>query len=205
MMRKLSSALISKKSINFLMFKRLFDISLSFLLIILFALPMLLISILIKFSSPGGILFWSKRVGKNNALFSMPKFRSMSINTPVIATHQLNNPQEHITRLGEVLRRFSIDELPQLFSIFLGDMSFVGPRPALYNQHDLIALRDKYGVSKIKPGLTGWAQINGRDSLSIKQKVEFDVYYLTRMSIILDIKIILFTFVKVYTSKNISH
>jgi len=150
-------------------------------------------------------LYWSDRVGKNNTIFRMPKFRSMLIDTPAVATHLLNNPDQHLTPIGTFLRKTSLDELPQIFSILKGDMSFVGPRPALFNQHDLVELRTKKGVHLLTPGLTGWAQINGRDELPIPVKVEFDEYYLMHRSFLLDIKILFMTFFKVLRSEGVKH
>jgi len=186
--------------------KRLFDFTLAFIMLACFFPMMLIISVLIKLSSRGQIIFWSKRVGKNEKFFMMPKFRSMKIGTPQLATHLLgNNESNYLTALGSVLRRYSVDELPQLFSVIKGDMSIVGPRPALFNQYDLIKLRRKFGVNDIKPGITGWAQINGRDSISIHKKVILDVEYIKRRSIFFDIKIILKTISKVFSKKDISH
>ena len=166
---------------------------------------MIPISITIRLTSKGQILYWSDRVGKNNRIFEMPKFRTMHINTPVMATHKMTNPNEFLTPIGGFLRRNSLDELPQLFSIFMGDMSFVGPRPALFNQDDLIALRTEYGVDSLMPGLTGWAQINGRDDLSIPEKVQLDVEYFQQRSFWFDLKILWLTSLKVIKSDGISH
>jgi O-antigen biosynthesis protein WbqP len=166
---------------------------------------MLLIALMIFISSRGPIIFWSKRVGKNGKLFWMPKFRSMRVDTPQVATHLMNNPEEFLFPFGRFLRRTSLDELPQLFSIFKGDMSFVGPRPALFNQKDLIELRNKNGLGVLLPGLTGWAQVNGRDDLSIPEKVAFEVEYLHRKSLLFDIKILWMTFLKVIKRKGVSH
>jgi O-antigen biosynthesis protein WbqP len=185
--------------------KRFIDKILSFFLIATFALPFLLIIFLIKLSTSGKILYWSDRVGLNNVIFRMPKFRTMVSETPQIATHLLANPDTYLTPVGSFLRRNSLDELPQLWSILIGDMSFVGPRPALFNQDDLVKLRTEIGVHKLKPGLTGWAQINGRDKLSIHEKVLFDKYYLDNQSILLDFKIILKTFIKVVHKDGINH
>ena len=170
-----------------------------------FFLLMILIAISIKVSSKGPIIYWSERVGKNKKNFEMPKFRTMWIDTPAIATHKMINPEEFLTPIGGFLRRNSLDELPQLFSIFVGDMSFVGPRPALFNQDDLIQLRTDKRVHKIKPGVTGWAQINGRDELSIMEKVSFDCEYLEFQSFWFDMKILLLTFLKVIKRKGVSH
>jgi len=166
---------------------------------------MLLISIAVRFSSKGPALYWSDRVGKNNTIFKMPKFRSMLIDTPAVATHLLDNPSAYLSPIGGFLRRSSLDELPQLFSVLKGDMSFVGPRPALYNQDDLISLRTKRGVDKLLPGITGWAQVNGRDELSISDKVALDVEYLNRQSFWFDIKILWMTFLKVVRRDGVSH
>lgn len=167
--------------------------------------PMLLIALGIKLTSPGPVLYWSKRVGRYNRLFDMPKFRSMRTDTPVVATHLLTNPQAHLTPIGSFLRRSSLDELPQLWSILIGDMSIVGPRPALFNQDDLIALRTESGVDQLRPGLTGWAQINGRDELPIATKAQFDVQYMQRQSLIFDIKIIWLTLLRVFKRNGVAH
>jgi len=163
---------------------------------------------LVKLTSPGPALFWSQRVGKDNQLFSMPKFRSMRIGTPQIATHLMNqqsNPNSYLTPVGSFIRKTSLDELPQLWSVLKGDMSVVGPRPALFNQDDLIKLRTEKGVHELKPGITGWAQINGRDEIPIPQKVALDVYYLEHQSLLLDIKIVMLTAIKVLRRDNITH
>ena len=167
--------------------------------------PMLLISIAVRCTSKGPSLYWTDRVGKNNKIFEMPKFRSMLVDTPNVATHLLNNPEEHLSPIGDFLRRSSLDELPQLFSVLKGDMSFVGPRPALFNQDDLIDLRTKKGVDKLLPGITGWAQINGRDALSIPDKVELDVEYLNRQSFLFEMKILWMTFLRVISRSGVSH
>ena len=185
--------------------KFIFDKFLSFFLILITFIPVLLISIIIKLSSKGPVLFWSDRVGKNNKLFRMPKFRSMNLNTPLMATEKLENPNSYIYPFGRFLRLSSFDELPQLFSILKGDMSFVGPRPALFNQNDLIAMRTKKGVDKLLPGITGWAQVNGRDELSIPDKVALDVEYLNRQSLWFDTKILWKTFLKVMKRDGVSH
>lgn len=185
--------------------KRTFDLFTCFVLLVFLVIPMLFITIAIRLSSKGAALYWSDRVGRNNKIFKMPKFRSMLIDTPSIATHLLSNPVSYLSPIGGFLRRSSLDELPQLFSIIKGDMSFVGPRPALFNQDDLIALRKKKGVDKLMPGITGWAQINGRDELSIPDKVAFDVEYLNRQSLWFDLKILLITFVKVIKRDEVSH
>lgn len=185
--------------------KRIFDISLSISILIITIIPICLIAIGIKLTSEGPILYWSKRVGKNNKLFRMPKFRTMYITTPTLATHLLENPEKHVTNIGRLLRRTSLDELPQCLSILKGDMSFVGPRPALYNQGDLIELRNKRGIDRLIPGLTGWAQINGRDELSVLEKVELDHYYLMNQTFLFDVKILVLTVFKVILSDNIAH
>lgn len=185
--------------------KRLFDITLAFGAAILLAVPFLIVALMVCLTSKGPILYWSQRVGRNNTLFWMPKFRSMWINTPAVATHLLNNPDTLLTPIGSFLRKSSLDELPQLWNIFKGDMSFVGPRPALFNQDDLIAQRTEAGVHALMPGLTGWAQINGRDELPIPQKVALDVEYMHRQSFWFDLKIILLTFVKVLRKDGITH
>ena len=185
--------------------KRIFDLLLGVAILVLLVAPMLLISIAVRFSSKGPALYWSDRVGKNNTIFKMPKFRSMLIDTPAVATHLLDNPSAYLSPIGGFLRRSSLDELPQLFSVLKGDMSFVGPRPALYNQDDLISLRTKRGVDKLLPGITGWAQVNGRDELSISDKVALDVEYLNRQSFWFDINILWMTFLKVVRRDGVSH
>jgi O-antigen biosynthesis protein WbqP len=169
------------------------------------ALPMLAIALLIRLTSPGPALFWSDRVGRRNRIFRMPKFRTMRIDTPAVATHLLQNPDQWLTPIGSFLRRSSLDELPQFWSILKGDMSFVGPRPALFNQDDLIALRTEKGVNELVPGLTGWAQVNGRDELPIPQKVQLDAEYLQRQSFLFDLKIIWMTALKVVAREGVSH
>lgn len=193
------------KGASYNLIKRCFDFSLSFFLLILAIFPLLIISIFIKLSSEGPILYWSDRIGIDGNLFKMPKFRTMYIGTPAVATHLLKDAKGSVTPLGKVLRRFSIDEFPQLFSILKGQMSFVGPRPALFNQHDLIKLRKESRIETLVPGLTGWAQINGRDNISIQEKVEFDKEYKDMKSLKLDFKIIFLTILRVFYSKNISH
>lgn len=185
--------------------KRFFDLVLVCFLIILLLIPFLFLCIAVRLSSKGPALFWSERVGLDNKIFKMPKFRTMRIETPNIATHLLDNPQFFYTPIGPFLRKSSLDEIPQLWSILLGHMSFVGPRPALFNQYDLIHLRSKAGVSHLLPGLTGWAQINGRDHLSIMQKVNLDVEYLNRKSFRFDLYILWITFLKVIGQDGISH
>ena len=174
--------------------KRLFDVCLSLLLIGILAVPMLLIALLVKATSRGPVFYWSDRVGRNNHIFKMPKFRTMKIDTPAVATHLLGDPSVWLTPIGSFLRKSSLDELPQLLSILKGDMSFVGPRPALFNQNDLVALRTIRQVHTLVPGLTGWAQINGRDELPIPIKVEYDAFYLKNKTFLLDLKILGLTF-----------
>jgi len=188
-----------------LVMKRLFDLIAGACAVVLLLLPIALVALAVRLTSKGPALYWSDRVGRNNQLFKMPKFRSMQMGTPAVATHLLNNPDAYLTPIGRFIRKTSLDELPQLWSIFKGDMSFVGPRPALFNQHDLIDLRTKAGIQKLTPGLTGWAQINGRDELPIPVKVALDVEYLHRMSLIFDIKIITLTAWKVLKRDNVTH
>ena len=185
--------------------KRTFDIFFVLLLIPFLFLPILILILLVRATSAGPVFYWSSRVGRNNCIFKMPKFRSMRIGTPAVATHLLKDPGAYLTPIGSFLRRSSLDELPQLWSILVGDMSFIGPRPALFNQDDLIALRTAQGVHELLPGLTGWAQVNGRDELPIPEKVELDVEYLQRRSIRFDIYILWLTFVKVLRRDGVSH
>ena len=185
--------------------KQIFDLLASVILLLSLVIPMLLIAIVIQLTSKGPSLYWSDRVGKNNEIFKMPKFRSMLIDTPAVATHLLDNPDSYLSSIGGFLRSTSLDEMPQLFSVLKGDMSFVGPRPALYNQDDLIALRTEKGVDRLLPGITGWAQVNGRDELSIPDKVTLDVEYLNRQSFWFDIKILWMTFLKVINRDGVSH
>ena len=185
--------------------KRIFDLLLGVSTLILLLAPMLLITVVISLTSRGPVLYWSNRVGINNIIFKMPKFRSMLNNTPDTASHLLNNPDSYLTPVGKFLRRTSLDELPQLFSVLKGDMSFVGPRPALFNQDDLITLRSQNGVHKLLPGITGWAQVNGRDELSILDKVTLDTEYLDCQSFWFDIKILLMTLLKVVRRDGVSH
>lgn len=185
--------------------KRIFDLIAGILVAIVITIPLLLICLAVRITSKGPILYWSDRVGRNNVIFKMPKFRSMRMGTPTVATHLLNNPQEHLTPIGSFLRKSSLDELPQVWSILLGDMSFVGPRPALFNQQELIALRTAQGVHGMKPGLTGWAQVNGRDSLTINEKVKLDYAYLQHQSFCFDIRILWLTFVRVLKQQGVSH
>ena len=166
---------------------------------------MLIVAILVRLTSAGPALYWSDRVGRDNAIFRMPKFRSMRMNTPALATHLMSNAETFLTPIGGFLRRHSLDELPQLFSVLRGDMSIVGPRPALFNQDDLIALRTKQGVDRLVPGITGWAQVNGRDDLSISEKIELEVEYMHKKSFWFDLKILWLTFLKVINRKGVSH
>ena len=185
--------------------KRLFDITLVILLFLWLGIPMLFIALLVKITSEGPVLYWSDRIGKDNTIFRMPKFRTMRVNTPEVATHLLTSSDQHLTSVGKMLRKFSLDELPQLVSVLKGDMSFVGPRPALYNQDDLVELRTKKGIHKLVPGITGWAQVNGRDELPIPVKVEFDEYYLKHRSFVFDLRILFLTFSSVVSSRGITH
>ncbi len=185
--------------------KRLFDFLLALIALVILALPLCLIALAIKFSSKGPVLYWSDRVGKNNRIFPMPKFRSMRTDTPAVATHLLTQPEQYLIPIGSFIRKTSVDEIPQLWSILAGDMSFVGPRPALYNQQDLIDLRTRYGVHTLVPGLTGWAQVNGRDELSIEDKVRFDAEYLSRRSLGMDLGILWRTFTQVAKRDGVAH
>lgn len=185
--------------------KRIFDFLLALLASLVLLLPILLVGLFVKLTSKGPVVYWSDRVGQKNAIFRMPKFRTMRVDTPAVATHLLSNPEQFLTPIGSFLRRSSLDELPQLWSILKGDMSFVGPRPALFNQDDLVSLRARYGVDKMTPGLTGWAQINGRDELPIPDKVQLDVEYMKRQSFWFDLKIIFLTFLKVLKKDGITH
>lgn len=185
--------------------KRVFDIFLGCLAVLILFIPVLLVAVAVRVTSKGPALYWSERVGRNNMIFKMPKFRSMRVGTPEVATHLLPDARSHLTPIGSFLRKSSLDELPQLMSILAGDMSFVGPRPALFNQQDLIALRTEQGVHTLIPGLTGWAQINGRDDLPIPQKVKLDVVYLQRQSMWFDVRILWLTFVKVLCRDGVSH
>jgi O-antigen biosynthesis protein WbqP len=185
--------------------KRLFDYSVALSLSILLVIPILLVAIAVKITSKGSVLYWSERVGRENANFMMPKFRSMRNNTPQLATHLMNDPDMYLSPIGGFLRRTSLDELPQLWSILKGDMSFVGPRPALFNQDDLVALRTQEGVDKLVPGLTGWAQVNGRDKLPIPEKVALDVEYMERQSFLFDMYILWLTILKVVRRDGVSH
>jgi O-antigen biosynthesis protein WbqP len=185
--------------------KRMLDIALA-LLALIPSLPLgAVIALLIKRSSPGPVLYWSRRVGKDNCLFDMAKFRTMRIDTPAVATHLLSDPAVHVTPVGRFLRRTSLDELPQLLNILTGEMSFVGPRPALFNQDDLITLRTRSGIHRLKPGLTGWSQVNGRDELSIPEKVRYERYYLEKRSLAFDARIMFLTFLAVIRKEGVSH
>lgn len=183
--------------------KRFIDLLIVIISLLVLILPMLLISILVFFSSKGPVLYYSKRIGKDSKTFLMPKFRTMKIDTPDVATHLLETPEAHLTFIGSFLRKTSLDELPQLFSVFFGSMSIVGPRPALWNQYDLIELRKENQVDSLLPGITGHAQVEGRDKISIKEKVELDEFYLKNKSLYLDIKIILKTFLKVFKMSDV--
>lgn len=185
--------------------KRIFDLVLGIVAALVLWLPVLLVALAVRLTSKGPVLYWSDRVGLNNQIFKMPKFRSMRLGTPAVATHLLGSPTAHLTPIGSFLRKSSLDELPQLWSILKGDMSFVGPRPALFNQQDLIELRTSQGVHMLVPGLTGWAQVNGRDELQIPDKVTLDVAYLHRQSLWFDVLILWLTFVKVLRRDGVSH
>ncbi len=185
--------------------KRLFDLVLAIILTILFAVPLIVVALAVRLTSSGPVLYWSDRVGRDNHIFKMPKFRSMRADTPAVATHLLGDPQSFLTPIGSFLRRSSLDELPQVWSVFMGDMSFVGPRPALYNQDDLIALRTERQVHTLVPGLTGWAQVNGRDELPIPVKVDLDVEYMQKQSFLFDIFILYLTVIKVFGQDGVSH
>ena len=185
--------------------KRIFDLAMAGFLFCFLSVPIFVVGLIVKLTSRGPALYWSDRVGVGNEIFKMPKFRTMRMDTPAVATHLLNNPDEYLTPIGPFLRKTSLDELPQLWSVLRGDMSFVGPRPALYNQDDLIELRTKKGIHGLVPGLTGWAQINGRDDILIPVKVEFDEYYLTHRSFAFDLYIILLTVLKVIRKEGVQH
>ena len=179
--------------------KRFFDLTVAALLCIVLLIPLVFIAILIRITSEGKSIYWSKRIGYDSCIFNMPKFRTMKINTPVVATHLIKNVDEYFSPFGSFLRRTSLDELPQIFSVLKGEMSFVGPRPALFNQHDLISLRKQNGVDKVLPGITGWAQVNGRNEISWEKKFQLDVWYVKNHSFQLDLKILLLTAVKLFT------
>ena len=185
--------------------KRVFDFTTAGMALLMLALPLLALAVLVRLTSEGPALYWSDRVGRDNRLFRMPKFRTMRTDTPVVATHLLESPQRYLTPIGGVLRRSSLDELPQLLSVLTGDMSLVGPRPALFNQDDLVVLRTAAGVHHLRPGVTGWAQINGRDELAIPVKVRFDSEYKTRQSFAFDLRILLLTVVRAMRAENVTH
>ena len=185
--------------------KRIFDLLLAVAATFILAIPVVLVAAAVRLTSPGPALYWSDRVGRHNKIFKMPKFRSMRTGTPAVATHLLADPGAYLTPIGSFLRKSSLDELPQLWSILVGDMSFVGPRPALFNQQDLIELRTQQGVHELVPGLTGWAQVNGRDEIPIPEKVKLDAVYLCNRSIGLDILILWMTLIKVVRRSNVSH
>lgn len=185
--------------------KRIFDLAMASFLLCFLSVPFLVVGLMVKLTSKGPVLYWSDRVGINNTIFRMPKFRTMRIDTPTVATHLMKNPDAYLTSIGPFLRKFSLDELPQLYSILKGDISFVGPRPALFNQDDLVELRTGKGAHRLIPGITGWAQVNGRDELPIPVKVEFDAYYLKNRSFALDFKILWMTFVKVVKREGVTH
>jgi len=185
--------------------KRIFDLAMSSFLLCFLSVPILVVGLMVKLTSKGPALYWSNRVGIDNGIFRMPKFRTMTLNTPALATHLMKNSDVYLTPIGSFLRKFSLDELPQLYSILKGDISFVGPRPALYNQDDLIELRTGKGIHKLIPGITGWAQVNGRDKLPIPVKVKFDEYYLKNRSFLFDLKILWMTFVKVVRREGVTH
>jgi len=185
--------------------KRLFDLVVALVAAVFLALPIVMTALAVRLTSPGPALYWSDRVGRHNRIFKMPKFRSMRIDTPAVATHLLQKPEQWLTPIGSFLRKSSLDELPQLWSILKGDMSFVGPRPALFNQDDLVTLRTEKGVHELLPGLTGWAQVNGRDELPVPQKVQLDVEYLQRQSLLFDMKILWMTALKVLARDGVSH
>lgn len=185
--------------------KRIADCAFALIVLIFLLFPFALVAFLVRITSPGPVLYWSDRVGRCNRIFKMPKFRSMRIDTPPLATHLLPSPEQWLTPVGSFLRRSSLDELPQLWCIFIGDMSFVGPRPALFNQVDLIDLRTDAGVHQLVPGLTGWAQVNGRDKMSIPDKVKLDVEYLQKRSFGFDLWILVLTLLNVFHREGISH
>jgi O-antigen biosynthesis protein WbqP len=185
--------------------KRCFELITTVILLVVLVVPMIIIALLVKATSKGPFLYWSDRVGVGNRIFKMPKFRTMRIDTPAVATHLLSSPDQYLTPIGPFLRKWSLDEFPQLWSVLKGDMSFVGPRPALFNQDDLVVLRTERGVHRLIPGITGWAQINGRDDIPIPIKVEFDAYYLNHRSFLFDLKILVLTFFKVTRAENVHH
>ena len=185
--------------------KRIFDLAMAGFLLCFLSVPIFVVGLIIKLNSEGPALYWSDRIGKDNTIFRMPKFRTMRVGTPEVASHLLTSSDQYLTSVGKILRKFSLDELPQLVSVLKGDMSFVGPRPALYNQDDLVELRTKKGIHKLVPGITGWAQVNGRDDLPISVKVEFDEYYLKHRSVVFDLRTLFLTFSSVVVSRGIIH
>jgi O-antigen biosynthesis protein WbqP len=185
--------------------KRLFDLAMAGFLLCFLSVPIIIVALMVKLTSEGPVLYWSDRVGINNGIFRMPKLRTMRADAPAVATHLMENPEAYLTPIGSFLRKFSLDELPQLYSILKGDISFVGPRPALFNQDDLVELRTGKGIHKLIPGITGWAQVNGRDELSIPIKVEFDEYYLKNRSFLFDLRILLMTFLNVVRREGVAH
>lgn len=187
------------------MIKRIVDLFLVLVTLIIFFIPMLLVAISIWLTSEGPIVFWSHRVGRGSRIFRMPKFRTMRVDTPNVATHLLASAGQYLTPIGGFLRKSSLDELPQLWSVLVGDMSFVGPRPALFNQYDLIEMRSREGIDVLLPGITGWAQVNGRDELSLQQKVNLDRQYLNNQSFFFDQYILLLTVLKVFKREGVSH
>jgi len=187
------------------MLKRIFDITVSIVALLVAAVPCVVVALVIRSTSDGPVIYWSERVGRHNRIFRMPKFRTMRVDTPAMATHLMADANAYLTPVGKLLRSTSLDELPQLWSILVGDMSLVGPRPALFNQDDLIALRTEAGVDSLVPGLTGWAQVNGRDELSIEAKVKLDLAYLQQQSFWFDLKIIMKTFLNVLHRRGVSH
>ncbi len=187
------------------MMKRLFDIAMAILSLCFLSVPILIIALIVKSTSRGPVLYWSDRIGKGNKIFKMPKFRTMRVDTPPVPTHLLRNPEVYLTPIGLFLRKSSLDELPQLWSILKNDMSFIGPRPALFNQDDLIGLRTNKGIHRLVPGITGWAQINGRDDIPIPLKVKYDEYYLKNKSFFMDLKILCMTLLKVVKAEGVTH
>ena len=185
--------------------RRLFDVLISIFLCLLLLIPGIIITLLIKLTSKGRVIYWSERKGKDNTSFLMPKFRTMQEGSPSVATHLLEKPETFLTPIGSLLRNTSLDEIPQIYSVIKGDMTFIGPRPALYNQEDLISKREKEGINSLLPGITGWAQINGRDDISIDRKVEYDLYYLKNRSLQLDLRIVIITILKVIKRSNVQH
>lgn len=187
------------------MIKRATDLFIALIILLIFFIPLLIIAFLVLITSKGPIIFWSDRVGRRNVIFKMPKFRTMRVNTPNVATHLLNSAEQYLTPIGGFLRKTSLDELPQLWSVIVGDMSFVGPRPALYNQYDLIEMRVQNGIDTLLPGITGWAQVNGRDELSLEEKVAFDREYLEKQSLLFDSFISFLTILKIFKREGVSH